>query len=151
MAHLLVFPSVANHTHNFPTMNFTNAQNITNHARLTRQNAMYFESDHEDDVKDAFDITKTLGDLHKLYPSVNFLRYEENLRKLRITYLATVGAFETQFFQSDVGMTEEAAILFRRYITRELRKALLVKERENMRRVKRARRVLDGSDDDWEC
>jgi hypothetical protein len=109
---------------------------------------MYFESDHEDDVKDAFDITKTLGDLHKLYPSVNFLRYEENLRKLRITYLATVGAFETQFFQSDVGMTEEAAILFRRYITRELRKALLVKERENMRRVKRARRVLDGSDDD---
>ena len=124
-------------------MNSTNAQN----ARLTRQNAMYFEADSnhdfEDYVEDPFDITKTLGDLHKLYPSLNFHQYEENLRKLRMTYLAIVETHETQVFQSDVGMTQEAAMLFRWYITRELNKALLVRERENMKRVQSARRALD--------
>ena len=91
--------------------------NIINSNRpgLARHNAGYFEPlnkiEHEE-IVERFDHKKILSDLHLLFPSINFPQYKARLLDLGIIYLATFNIFETPYFMSKLGMTEEAAVLY---------------------------------------
>jgi hypothetical protein len=123
--------------------------NNSNHPRLTRQYAECFEPLNEienEEIVEEFDHKKVLSDLHLLFPSLNFLQYEEKLLRLGITYLATFNMFETPYFMTRLGMTEEAAVLFKRYISNEYGKALVVHERKKVTRVLNSRRLGSSHD-----
>jgi hypothetical protein len=98
---------------------------------------MYFDSDSFkfQDVEDKYDIKTILVKLDAKYPHLDFLQYEEALQKLNIFYLETANTFEPHFYQSHlVGMSKEAAELFRLSVSKEYCKALLEHERAKMRR-----------------
>jgi hypothetical protein len=140
--------SSTHHIHHCPPIH--ESLNNSNRPRLARQYAGYFEPLNEienEEIVEEFDHKKILGDLHLLFPSVNFLQYsEEKLLKLGITYLAAFNMhFEMPYFMSRLGMTEEAAVLFRQYISNEYGKALVKHERKKLRRVLYSRRL--GSHD----
>jgi hypothetical protein len=103
---------------------------------LSRQNAIYFDSSYRlEFVKDKYDITAILLQLDAKYPHLEFLRYEEALQKLNTKFLETANTFEADFYQSHlVGMSKEAAELFRQHVLKEYTKALLVHERGKARR-----------------
>ena len=105
--------------------------------KLSRQNAMYFDSDSFkfQDVEDKYDINTILVKLDAKYPHLDFLQYKEALQKLNIFYLETANTFESHFYQSQlIGMSKEAAELFRLSVSKEYCKALLEHERAKMRR-----------------
>jgi hypothetical protein len=97
---------------------------------------MYLDSNFEfQDVKDKFDIKAILAKLDTKHPHLDFLQYEEALQKLDVYYLETANEFEPHFYQShSVGMSKEAAELFRQSVSKEYSKALLEHERQKMRR-----------------
>ena len=105
---------------------------------LTRQNAIFFDSDSGfkfQDVEDKYDINTILVKLDTKHPYLDFFQYEEALQKLNIYYLETANMFETHFYEShSVGMTKEAAELYRQSISKEYGKALLEHERAKMKR-----------------
>lgn len=97
---------------------------------------MHFDSNYkfEDIITNKFDVNSILVKLNAKHPQLAFFQYEEKLRNLDVLYLGTANEFETHFYQSSVvGMTEEAAGLFRRCVSMEYSKALLAHERGKMR------------------
>jgi hypothetical protein len=112
---------------------------LNTNRKLSRQNAMYFGDSETNfkfqDVEDKFDINAILVKLDTKHPHLDFLQYEEALQKLSIYYLETANTFEPHFYQSQsVGMSREAAELFRQSVSKEYYKALLEHERGKMRR-----------------
>ena len=105
---------------------------------LSRQNAIYFNSDSNSkfqDVEDKYNISAILVKLDAKHPYLDFFQYEEALRKLNIYYLETANMLEPHFYESQlVGMTKEAAELFRQSVSKEYSKALLEHERAKMER-----------------
>jgi hypothetical protein len=96
---------------------------------LTRQYAMYFESDgSSEDAEDEHTIKKMLDKLHKRYPALDFPQYEESLRALGISYLITADMFSTEFYIHKVKMADGVAQLFKLSVSIELENIVRVGE-----------------------
>lgn len=92
---------------------------------------MHFDLNYkfEDIITNKFNINSILVKLNAKYLQLTFFQYEEKLQNLNVHYLGTTNEFETHFYQlSVVGMTEEAAGLFRLCVSIEYSKALLAHE-----------------------
>lgn len=88
---------------------------------LTRQFALYLESDESDDDNEV-DIKEILDILAAKFTSLDFHQYEHQLRRLGISYLIIAGMFDLDFFISKVGMSEGAARLFCYHVVKEMGK-----------------------------
>jgi hypothetical protein len=69
------------------------------------------------------EIKAVLDTLHVSYPTLNYLQYEDGLRRHGIHYLDIASMFEANFYNATVGMTLGAAHMFCHWIADELRRA----------------------------
>jgi hypothetical protein len=116
--------------------NVTRSSDNKNSKRgLSRHNAFYFVDGYKMQfVDDKFDPNAILAKLDKQYSYLDFLQYLEALQSLNLNFLESVNTFEPHFYQMRIGMSEEAAELFRQSISKEFAKALLEHERAKARR-----------------
>ncbi|KAH9032129.1 hypothetical protein EDB85DRAFT_2145691 [Lactarius pseudohatsudake] len=141
VAQTLDHPHVAAQPVNPPTQNQDNSLAHRVYRPLTRQYAIYFDPGPQcAGVKVKFDVKGTLTRLDAIHPELGFLKYDGNLRGLDISYLEAANMLETRFYASSrVGMTEEAARLFKQFISTEYNIAFLAHEEAKM--TERARRI----------
>ncbi|KAH8979144.1 hypothetical protein EDB86DRAFT_3089399 [Lactarius hatsudake] len=102
---------------------------------LTRQHAIYFDPSPQcAGVKAEFDVKGILIALNAEYPEQGFLQYEGNLQGLGIYSLEAASVLKTRFYASNqVGMTEEAAGLFKQRVSMEYDIAFQAHEQAKMR------------------
>jgi len=113
-------------------------------TRLSWQYTMNFDSDFKfEDILELYNITGILTKLDRKYPELDFFQYEEQLRLLNIYYLEPANEGKVQFYhQEKIGMTYEAAVLYRQHVAMEYDKALL----EHMQRKWKERGRLQNAD-----
>ena len=90
-------------------------------------------------------IENILAGINAKFPSHNFLKFRAQLIDNGIHYLITTSLFNKQFYYENVGMTHGEAVLFCKWVQKELRKFRKVKEKQ---RVKRKRRAWMNHDSD---
>jgi hypothetical protein len=128
--------------------NIPTTSNAPDGSGITRQYALYFDSDGEfDNGEDQYDVKKLLDILHERYHALNFPQYEGQLRKHGIAYLVDASMVDMDFYVTRVGMVQGAASLFQEWVAKELRRADRARKRRKERK-KRARVSMNDEDEE---